>query len=234
MPFHFWRIRKAGGLVIPRPPEQNPGDRGRSIPAIPHLLLREVVVALVLLASVMVFSMLLNAPLGSKANPGLSPNPTKAPWYFMGIQEMLLHFHPLFALFVIPALMLIALLALPYIDYQLNTAGVWFASRKGRKMAFVAALTALIGTPIAVLLDEYLIEVAARLPTIPTWITNGLVPFALLVLVIASFYVYMQRKYAASNTEAVQMVFVLLLVAFVVLTVMGIWFRGTGMKLMWP
>jgi hypothetical protein len=147
---------------------------------------------------------------------------------------MLLHFHPVFALFVIPALMLIALLALPYIDYQVDTAGVWFASTKGRRMAFVAALTALIGTPLGIVADEYLIEVAARLPAIPTWVTNGLMPFALLLAAIAVFYVFMQRKYAASNTEAVQMVFVLFLVAFIVLTITGIWFRGTGMKLMWP
>ncbi len=133
-------------------------------------------VALVLLAFMLVFSMLFDAPLGSKANPGLSPNPTKAPWYFMGIQEMLLHFHPIFALFVIPVLMLIALLALPYINYELNTAGVWFASTKGRRMALIAGLAALIGTPLGILADEYLIEVAARLPAVPTWITNGLVP----------------------------------------------------------
>jgi len=234
MPFHFWRIRKAGGLVIPRGPEQSSGDRGPSVPAIPNLLLREIVVALVLLASVLVFSMLFNAPLGDKANPGLSPNPTKAPWYFMGIQEMLLHFHPIFALFVIPALMLIALLALPYIDYELNTAGVWFASTKGRRMALIAGVAAVIGTPLGILADEYLIEVAARLPAIPTWITNGLVPLAVLSAVIVAFYVFMQRKYGASNTEAVQTVFVFLVVAFVVLTITGIGFRGTGMKLMWP
>ena len=234
LPFHFWRIRKAGGLVVSRQPEQHEGERSRSVPAIPHLLLREVVVALVLFASVLVFSMLFDAPLGDKANPGLSPNPTKAPWYFMGIQEMLLHFHPVFALFVIPALMLIALPALPYIDYQVNTAGVWFASKKGRTMALAAALTALIGTPLAILADEYLIELAARLPMIPAWISNGMAPFVLLFAVVAGFYMFMKRKYAASNTEAVQMVFVLLLVAFLVLTVTGIWFRGEGMKLVWP
>jgi quinol-cytochrome oxidoreductase complex cytochrome b subunit len=234
LPFHFWRIRKVGGLVVPREPEQSSAERGRSVPAIPNLLVREIVVALVLFASVLVFSMLVDAPLGSKANPGLSPNPTKAPWYFMGIQEMLLHFHPLFALFVIPALMLIALLALPYIDYQANTAGVWFASTKARNMAFVAAVTALIGTPLGIVADEYLIEVAARLPTIPAWITNGLVPFALLLAAVGAFYLFMQRKYASSNTEAVQMVFVLLLVTFLVLTATGIWFRGAGMKLVWP
>jgi len=234
MPFHFWRIRKVGGLVVPRPPGQDLGQRGTSVPAIPSLLLREIVVALVLFASLLVFSMLFNAPLGQKANPGLSPNPTKAPWYFMGIQEMLLHFHPLFALFVIPVLMLVALLALPYINYHVDTAGVWFASTRGRGMALIAGLAALLGTPLAVLADEYLIEVAARLPTIPTWVTNGLAPFALLLAAVAAFYVFMKRKYAASNTEAVQTVFVFLVVAFVVLTVTGIWLRGTGMKLVWP
>jgi hypothetical protein len=147
---------------------------------------------------------------------------------------MLLHFHPIFALFVIPALMLIALLALPYINYELNTAGVWFASTKGRRMALIAGVAAVIGTPLGILADEYLIEVAARLPAIPTWITNGLVPLAVLSAVIVAFYVFMQRKFAAGNTEAVQMVFVLLLAAFLVLTITGIWFRGTGMKLLWP
>ena len=232
--FHFWRIRKAGGLVVPRSSGQSLEQRGQSVPAIPNLLLREVVVALVLCAFMLVFSMLFDAPLGSKANPGLSPNPTKAPWYFMGIQEMLLHFHPLFALFVIPALMLMALLALPYIDYELNTAGVWFASTRGRGTALIAGLAALIGTPLAVLADEYLIDVAARLPAIPTWITNGLVPLAVLLAAMAAFYVLVKRKYAAANTEAVQMLFVLLLVAFLILTITGIWFRGTGMKLVWP
>jgi hypothetical protein len=152
----------------------------------------------------------------------------------MGIQEMLLHFHPVFALFVIPVLMLMALLALPCIDYHVNTAGVWFASTKGRRMALIAGLAALVGTPLAILADEYLIEVAARLPTIPTWVTNGLAPFALLLAAVAAFYVFMKRKYAASNTEAVQTLFVLLVTAFVVLTITGIGFRGTNMKLVWP
>jgi len=234
MPFHFWRIRKAGGLVIPEQTGKDSGEGNQSVPAIPHLLLREMVAALVLIASMLVFSMLVDAPLGSKANPGLSPNPTKAPWYFMGIQEMLLHFHPLFALFVMPVLMLIALIALPYIDYQMNTAGVWFASTKGRSMARAAGVIALIGTPLAILADESLIEIAVRLPGIPSWITNGLAPFAMLLAAIVAFYIFMKRKYGASNTEAVQMVFVLLLVAFLVLTVTGIWFRGAGMKLVWP
>jgi len=83
LPFHFWRIRKAKGLVIPRSPEEDANTRGTVVDTIPHLLLREIVVAMVLIACILVVSMIFNAPLVDKANPGLSPNPTKAPWYFL-------------------------------------------------------------------------------------------------------------------------------------------------------
>ena len=79
MPFHFWRVRKAGGLVIPRRPDEEESSKDEKAPTIPDLILREIVVALVLIAVIMVISVLFNASLGAKANPGLSPNPTKAP-----------------------------------------------------------------------------------------------------------------------------------------------------------
>jgi quinol-cytochrome oxidoreductase complex cytochrome b subunit len=143
MPWHFWRVRKAGGLVIPRRPDEDEGNEDKKVSTIPNLILREIVVALVLIAVIMAISVMFNAPLEAKANPGLSPNPTKAPWYFAGIQELLLHFHPLFALFIIPVFMLIVLVSIPYLNYQTETAGVWFASVKGRSMAVVAALVAI-------------------------------------------------------------------------------------------
>jgi quinol-cytochrome oxidoreductase complex cytochrome b subunit len=231
MPFHFWRVRKAGGLVIPRRPAEDALLRGETVPALPNLLLREVVVALVLMAFVAVFSVAFDAPLGSRANPGLSPNPTKAPWYFMGFQEILLHFHPTFALFVIPGLMVILLIALPYIRFEANTAGVWFASSKGRRMALVAVIVAGVATPVGVLLDEYLVDFTARVPGV---VVNGVVPFGILLAVTAGFHILMKRVYSSTTNEAVQTVFVLFLVSFVVLTVIGIWFRGKGMKLTWP
>ena len=234
MPLHFWRVRKARGLVIPCTPGEIKGTRGESVPAIPNLILREVVVALVLLAFILVFSVLFNAPLGSKANPGLSPNPTKAPWYFVGIQEMLMHFHPLFSLFLIPVLMITALLSLPYIGYKTDTAGVWFASLTGRKMAVVAALTATVATPVGILADEYFINFSTWADHVPPLISNGLLPFMIILAGSAGFYVMIKRKYAATNNEAIQALFVLFLVAFLILTATGIWFRGAGMKLMLP
>ena len=234
MPFHFWRVRKAGGLVIPRTPKEDHETRGESVETMPNLILREVVVALVLFAFILIFSMLFNAPLESQANPGLSPNPTKAPWYFMGIQEMLMHFHPLFAFLIIPVLIIVALLSLPYIDYQSHTVGVWFTSFKGRKTALIAALTAAIATPLGILADEYIIDLAAWMHGVPASIGNGLIPFAVVLAAIAGFYFLIKRRYSLTNNEAIQAIFVLFLTAFLILTVTGIWFRGTGMRLMWP
>jgi quinol-cytochrome oxidoreductase complex cytochrome b subunit len=234
MPFHFWRVRKSGGLVIPRTPNEEPGTRGESIATIPNLIIREVVVATVLIAFILLLSVIFDAPLEAKANPGLSPNPTKAPWYFAGLQELLLHFHPLFAVVVIPLVAVFTLMCLPYFRYDANTAGVWFASHKGRHMAKVAVVTAIIAIPIGVILDEFLVDFSAWMPWTPTVVSNGLLPAALVLAGVIWFYFQMKKRYAATNNEAIQSVFALLLVALVILTITCIWFRGTGMKLMWP
>jgi len=234
MPFHFWRVRKSKGLVIPRSPQQDPADKGESVATIPNLIIRELAVAAVLIALIMVVSVLFNAPLEAKANPGLSPNPTKAPWYFAGLQELLLHFHPLFAVLIIPVVTIVALFFLPYIRYDADTAGVWFASLRGRRTAIVAVVVGLIITPPAIIADEFIIDVAAWMPGVPAVISNGLLPAALALAGIIGFYGLMKRYYAANNNEAIQAVFVLLLMAFIILTITCIWFRGSGMALMWP
>jgi quinol-cytochrome oxidoreductase complex cytochrome b subunit len=234
MPWHFWRVRKAGGLVIPHRPDEDKDSEDDKVPTIPNLILREIVVALVLIAAVMGISAIFNAPLEAKANPGLSPNPTKAPWYFAGIQELLLHFHPLFALFIIPVFMLIVLIGIPYLNYQKDTAGVWFASLKGRSMAVVATLVAIILTPIGIVADEFAIDFAAWIPGLSSVVTNGILPAAFVLGGIVMFYWLVKKKYAATNNESIQSVFVLLVVAFIILTIVGIWFRGQGMALMWP
>jgi len=234
MPWHFWRVRKAGGLVIPRRPDDDEGSQDDKVPAIPNLILREIVVALVLIAVIMAISVIFNAPLEAKANPGLSPNPTKAPWYFAGIQELLLHFHPLFALFIIPVFMLIALISIPYLNYQTDTAGVWFASHRGRRMTAVAVLTAVIITPIAIIADEFVIDFAAWLPGLSAVGSNGILPTVFVLAGIIVFYWLVKNKYSATNNESMQSVFVLLVVAFIILTITGIWFRGKGMALIWP
>jgi quinol-cytochrome oxidoreductase complex cytochrome b subunit len=233
LPFHFWRIRKARGLVIPRKPGNDLPERGESVAVIPNLIVRELAVAALLVALILLFSVMFNAPLEAEANPGLSPNPTKAPWYFAGLQELLLHFHPLFAVLVIPVVIVGFLFFLPYLRYDADTAGVWFVSYRGRRMACTAAAIALIITPCAIIADEFVVDFAIWMPAVPGVISNGLLPASIILAGIIGFYLLLKRRFNAGTSEAVQAVFVLLLTAFIILTITGIWFRGPEMALGW-
>ena len=85
----------------------------------PHLLVRHGVAAISVLLLVLVISVFFDAPLREVANPTLTPNPEKAPWYFAALQELLAHFHPLVAGVLVPTAIIIGLVALPYIDRSL-------------------------------------------------------------------------------------------------------------------
>ncbi|MHC5016880.1 MAG: cytochrome b N-terminal domain-containing protein, partial [Planctomycetota bacterium] len=74
----------------------------------------------------------------------MSPNPVKAPWYFVGVQELLLHFHPLFAVVLIPLAVAVGLLLIPYLAYEHDTSGIFMMSNQGRRLGLVAAIGALI------------------------------------------------------------------------------------------
>jgi menaquinol-cytochrome c reductase cytochrome b/c subunit len=82
----------------------------------PHLLVREAVAAFAMFAFVTLFSIFVNAPLRELANSNLTPNPSKAPWYFLGLQELLRYFHPMVAGVTIPGLGLLGVAATPYFD----------------------------------------------------------------------------------------------------------------------
>jgi hypothetical protein len=82
----------------------------------PHLLLIEFVAALAITAFLLIFSVFVNAPLLELANPNQTPNPSKAPWYFLGLQEMLTMFHPMIAGVTVPTIGMIGLMMAPYID----------------------------------------------------------------------------------------------------------------------
>lgn len=234
MAFHFWRVRKAGGLVVLREPGQTPEANPKQLPTIPNLMVREAAVASVLVAIVFVMAAFIDAPLDQAANPGLSPNPTKSPWYFAGIQELLLHLHPTFAVAVIPLLILIAMIAIPYLKYNNNTSGIWFVSVSGRRAGVISFAVALIATLLLIIADDFLIQPANGFVLWSPVVKNGLLPIGLLSAAIFGFYRIMKQYFASDKNEAIQAVFILLATALVVMTVIGVWFRGPGMKLIWP
>jgi hypothetical protein len=147
---------------------------------------------------------------------------------------MLLHIHPLFAVFVIPAAVLLGLMILPYLPYQKSATGVWFVSRVGRRTAILAALVALVFTPTIIILDEFVVHINAGSSGLSQAVSHGLIPTLLLVAAIILFYLWVRKRFTATRSETVQALFVMLMVAFVVMTATCALFRGKGMKLTWP
>jgi len=103
-------------LVPPEGIQRVEREQGDRVNVMPHLLIEEFIAMLILTAGVLVFSTFLNAPLRQLANPNLTPNPSKAPWYFLGLQELLRYFHPMVAGIVIPTFILVGLATIPYVD----------------------------------------------------------------------------------------------------------------------
>jgi len=228
--FHIWRVRK-DTITVPRKINQE-ADKEK-VTTVPHLVSIEFIFALVWLAVLIAWAAFVNAPLEQAADPAHSPNPAKAAWYFMGFQELLLHFHPVFGAIVIPGLGLLALMMIPYLDQDMNSIGVWFRSVRGRWLAGFSFLLGVSGTFAFVLLDETWLDLPAWLPFLPSAISNGWVPLAVILLLLYGFYELL-KIFGSRACEARQAVFTLLLASFVTLTLIGIFFRGEGMALILP
>lgn len=229
MGYHFWRIRRAGGVIVSEADKD-----GQMVDTQPNLVARELVVALVLLAFLLLTSIIFDAPLRDRANPSFSPNPAKAPWYFMGLQELLMHFHPFFAIVIIPVTILTAAFRLPYINIPNANQGIWFLSENGKKAGLVSFYTGFILTILFILLSEYLPDPEAMIPSIPGLITTGMIPFLLVAGTIYYFVKYLQRKFTLNRSELIQSIVIIMVTSYTVLTITGIFFRGEGMNLMWP
>jgi Cytochrome b(C-terminal)/b6/petD len=99
----------------------------------PFLLRVEFLAAIIVTIVLMVWSITLNAPLEEPSNPNVTMNPAKAPWYFLGLQEMLVYFDPWIAGVVMPTLIIVGLIIIPYIDT--NPLGAGYYTIKQRKFA---------------------------------------------------------------------------------------------------
>ena len=101
----------------------------------PYLVRVEFLAMLVVLLILVVWSVFINAPLEEPANPALTPNPSKAPWYFLGLQELLVYFDPWIAGVVLPSIIIVGLMVIPYVD--INEKGNGYYTFKERKFAIL-------------------------------------------------------------------------------------------------
>ena len=137
MPFFVWlsmyqavrndRLLQAGE----KPAEYH--DPDDQVLVWPDLVFIELIALILMTVLLIVWSLLVSAPLEGPANPTVSPNPSKAPWYFLGLQELLVYFDPWIAGVVLPTILILGLMAIPYIDR--NPEGQGYYSFAQRKMA---------------------------------------------------------------------------------------------------
>ena len=230
MSYHFWRIRKDGNISQP---ERRAGERVARLTTIPHLVQREFAVASVVITGLFLWAMFVPAPLEELANPAHPPNPAKAAWYFLGLQELLLHMHPLAAM-VLPGLILAGIALVPYWDRSNEDIGIYFRSATGQKAALIGTGLAVVLVPVLVVLDEWWIDVPGWLPGWPTWLSNGLIPLTMTLAGLAGIYTGIRRHLRSNHSEALVGLFSFLVVSLVVMTIIGIFFRGPNMALVWP
>ena len=104
----------------------------------PYLTRLEFMCAIIITLLLVVWSIVIDAPLEEPANPSVTPNPSKAPWYFLGLQEMLVYFDPWMAGVVLPTLIIVGLMAIPYID--VNPKGNGYYTFHERRFAIITFL----------------------------------------------------------------------------------------------
>jgi quinol-cytochrome oxidoreductase complex cytochrome b subunit len=230
MAYHFWRVRRAGGVV--EPPAADDDAKTERVLFMPDLLVRETSQALVVVAVVVVLGALVGAATGDRAQPGMSPNPAKAPWYFMGFQELLIHLHPAVAVSIVPVALLIGIVTLPLIARDGETSGRWFLSDRGRRLALGAALSGAVLTLLAVLVDDRRLAAAG---SANGWIERGVVPLlALVFAAVAGTLVVRRHVDGLSRNEMLQTLLVFLGASFATLTAVGVFLRGDSMALRLP
>ena len=121
----------------------------REVHTWPYLMRVEFVAAILVTVLLMAWSLTLNAPLEEPSNPNVTMNPAKAPWYFLGLQEMLVYFDPWIAGVVMPTLIIIGLMAVPYIDA--NPLGNGYYTYKQRRFAVWTFCIGFIGLWVAMI-----------------------------------------------------------------------------------
>ena len=127
--------------------------RGEMVTAWPHLFFRELIAALGFLVALGVLAILFNAPLEEAANPLRTPSPARAPWYFVGLQELLTYFDPWVAGVMIPLVIVIGLCAIPYLDPTRGGQGVYTV--RERPLASAIFVTGLCGWLLLIAVGEW-------------------------------------------------------------------------------
>lgn len=207
-------------FITPKTSAQVKEKTDRQMMSYPQLMLREMIAFEVLTIVLVIVALVWDAPLEQLANPLLTPNPAKAPWYFLGLQELLHYFPPLVAGIAIPGLVVLALVVIPYFNVNIKGEPLWAADRSRRFLIFIVSVGLLL-----VFLGLY----RAWTVLVPTVTIVGLTVVSLFQL---------KRPYRLINFLQTRplswWVMTWFIAVSLTLTVVGTFFRGPGWSWVWP
>jgi len=204
-----------------------------SLESSPHLIRRLAIVVIFTLLIASALAMILGAPLEEPANPALTPNPAKAPWYFLGLQE-LVSYSALIGGVLIPGLTVLGLMLIPLMDKENRNVGRWLNGAS--ELKWMA-----IGGGLGSLLTIFTIFIGIQFPSkeilgsvfsSQIWFDILNPATGLLAAMIALFFVV--RKITGSSRKASIALFTCFVAAFVILTIVGTWLRGPNWGFFWP
>ena len=186
---------------------------------VPNLVVREVIAFEVMVIALALLSLFFNAPLEWIANPEHTPNPAKAPWYFLGLQELLHYFPPVVAGVILPGLAVVALIVIPYFRVNVNKGGLWEGSSK-------RALVTLIAVAGALSLVLMMYKVYAML--VPTILVVG--------FMLVPYFSKRDKRFIGwlGSRPLSWWIMTWFVVVVVVLTTIGVLFRGPEWSWVWP
>jgi len=223
---HVWRVRKDGGLAH----EPEGPENASTVPAWPHLLLREAVLVVVLLTLLCLTATFVAAPLGGAPDIHNPSNPEKTPWYFLWLQEMVSYSAPVGG-FLFPGFLLAGLFLLPLLEREPEGVGRWFG-RPGKRVA--------VGVSLALALIFFvLFEWVFMHPGVVSWLASkpplirDLLNPATGMLILAVILFTATGTLAQSTRTAFLAAIVVLLVAVVGFTLVA-WCRGPMWIFFWP
>ena len=187
----------------------------------PEVLFRVIVAIELLTIALTGIALTFNAPLEGIADPSHTPNPAKAPWYFLGLQEMLHYFPPVVAGVLVPTLVVMALIVIPYFNINVEAEGVFLKDRKRRLLIFYV---------VAAALCLFLLWFDVLVALVPTLIVVG---FMALAAQSSPQSPSAFRRYLASKPLS-YWIMTWFLFELTVLTVVGTFFRGPGWSWVLP
>jgi hypothetical protein len=226
--------RKSYGLMaVVRGTSPNVG-RGpeNTLPSWPHLMTAEAAVFMFTLAVTVAISFFLDAPLKEMANPLVPENPAKAPWYFLGLQEIV-SFSAFAGGMLLPMVTLLGLVLIPYLDREPEGVGDWFGAASHGKE--VALRSAVFGLAAVIAVEAFAIRfgwLRNWYPGIPQIVITFFNPGTVLTFLYMAYSLWVIRRENSTRLGAVA-IFTCFLAGFIVLTLVGTWFRGPNWEFFW-